>query len=78
MQFEQCGHNDSKYWKLVDNLTVPETSVKVDRVFYPNSNNLCEETETQDLINRFFSKVGEKVVEHIEKLDYIHTIKLYG
>lgn len=54
-------NNVLKYWSIISNVIGRPMSKVIDQVFLYGTDILCEELDTANIINEFFSSVGERV-----------------
>lgn len=50
----QCNGGAKNFWKLIDSLLGSKGNRAIDRVYLPDTNILCREDETADVVNEVF------------------------
>lgn len=63
--------NSMKFWNTINEILGSDPTVKITNVFHYNTNILCSESETANILNDFFASVGERVCENLASLNYI-------
>lgn len=64
-------NNALKYWSIISDIIGQSSVRKIDQVFLYGTKVLCDEPDAANIINEFFSTVGERVSKDLGHLPYV-------
>lgn len=64
-------NNALKYWSTISDIIGQSSEKSVDQVFLYGTEILCDERETANVVNEFFSTVGERVSKDLGHLPHV-------
>lgn len=62
--------NSQKFWKTMKDILEQDVNIKITQVYHYGTNHLCDESSTADIINNFFSSVGERIAGKLTGMSY--------